>query len=443
MCLYVPGCHWRAVILLLPLILLSANTWALSVTRGPYLQQGTPHSIIVRWRTDLPSESVVSYGSSPTDLDHTIAHQALTTEHEVLVTGLTAGTTYFYAIGSSKQMVAGADSNHFFTTSPLAPVKTNTRIWILGDSGTADFEAKAVRDAYLNHPTYNNADLVVMLGDNAYSSGQDVEYQEAVFDMYPMILRNKILWTAMGNHDGYGSKSKTQTGPYFDIFSLPRYAEAGGIASGTEAYYSFDYANIHFICLDSYGSPRSPSGPMLTWLRRDLASTSQQWIIVYWHHPPYSMSRYDSDTGIELTDMRKNVVPILDEYSVDLVFNGHSHSYERSFLLNGHYGLSDTLTDAMILDGGDGRESGDGAYTKISGAPHEGVVYVVAGSSGDVIEGLRNHPIMHTSLAELGSVLLEINGHRLEATFLRADGSVGDNFTIIKKVGKKLTRSGK
>ena len=73
-----------------------------------------------------------------------------------------------------------------------------------------------------------------------------------------------------------------------------------------------------------------------------------------------------------------------------------------------------------------GRESGDGpAYTKISGAPHEGVVYVVAGSSGDVIEGLQNHPVMHTSLAELGSVVLEINGNRLDATFLRANGLVG------------------
>ena len=48
--------------------------------------------------------------------------------------------------------------------------------------------------------------------------------------------------------------SPTETGPYFDIFSLPTKAEAGGLASGTEAYYSFDYGNIHFVVLDSYQS---------------------------------------------------------------------------------------------------------------------------------------------------------------------------------------------
>ena len=45
--------------------------------------------------------------------------------------------------------------------------------------------------------------------------------------------------------------SATQTGTYYDIFTLPKFGEAGGVASGTEAYYSFDFGNIHFIVLDS------------------------------------------------------------------------------------------------------------------------------------------------------------------------------------------------
>ena len=436
-----PNPGLRAGILILLLGLLSADGWALELTRGPYLQRGTSDSIIIRWRTDLPSESVVRYGGSPAGLTHTTNSRALTTEHEVLVTGLAADTRYFYAVGSSGRVLAGGDSDHFFTTSPPAGAPAGTRIWVLGDSGTADDDAQAVRDAYLGYPGHGDTDLVLMLGDNAYSSGQDAEYQEAVFDIYPTVLRSRVLWPAMGNHDGYGSESRTQTGPYFDIFSLPRRGQAGGVPSGTEAYYAFDYANIHFICLDSYGSSRSPSGPMLTWLRRDLAATSRQWIIVYWHHPPYTMGRYNSDTGKRMTEMRRNVLPILDEYSVDLVLNGHSHAYERSFLLDGHYGPSATLTEGMILDGGDGREDGDGPYTKISGAPHQGVVYVVAGSAGETIDGMRHHPVMYSSLAELGSLILDIDGNRLDATFLQADGSVGDHFTIIKNTGKALAHS--
>ncbi len=81
------------------------------------------------------------------------------------------------------------------------------------------------------------------------------------------------------------------TGPYYDMFTLPAAGEAGGIASGTEAYYSFDYANIHFICLDSYDVDRSVDGAMLTWLEYDLVATTADWIIAFWHHPPYTKAR--------------------------------------------------------------------------------------------------------------------------------------------------------
>jgi len=44
----------------------------------------------------------------------------------------------------------------------------------------------------------------------------------------------------------------------------PQSGEVGGLASGTEAYYSFDYGNIHFIVLDSFETSRSPTGAMMT-----------------------------------------------------------------------------------------------------------------------------------------------------------------------------------
>jgi hypothetical protein len=36
--------------------------------------------------------------------------------------------------------------------------------------------------------------------------------------------------------------------------------------------------------------------------------------------------------------MRQYAAPILERYGVDLVLSGHSHNYERSYLLDGHYG---------------------------------------------------------------------------------------------------------
>src|SRR5207237_5008840 len=111
-------------------------------------------------------------------------------------------------------------------------------------------------------------------------------------------------------------------------------------------------------------SDRSPSGAMLTWLKADLAANTQQWLVAFWHAPPYSKGSHDSDSESELREMRQYANPILESYGVDLVLAGHSHSYERSYLLDGHYGSSSTLTSSMILDKGDGNPSGNGAYAK-------------------------------------------------------------------------------
>jgi len=343
-------------------------------------------------------------------------------------------TAYYYAVGTSAAALAGDDADHVFVTAPATGTSAPTRVWVLGDSGTADANAAAVRDAYYDFSAGAYTDLVLMLGDNAYNSGTDSEYQTAVFDFYPEVLRQTSLWTTLGNHDGASASSATQTGPYYEIFTLPAAAEAGGVASGTEAYYSFDYGDIHFVCLDSHDSDRSAGGAMLTWLEDDLAATDAAWVIAFWHHPPYSKGSHDSDSESRLVQMRENALPILEAYGVDLVLGGHSHAYERSFLLDGHYGGSATLTADMILDSGDGDAAGDGAYAKATAGmgAREGAVYVVAGSSGKISGGALNHPAMFTSLNELGSLVLDIDGDTLEATFLNETAGTSDTFTIQK-----------
>src|SRR5678815_3633156 len=74
---------------------------AVSVTRGPYLQIGTPNSTIVRWRTDVATNSRVSFGTTQGSLTSVTDNATQTTEHEVLVSGLSSATKYFYSIGST------------------------------------------------------------------------------------------------------------------------------------------------------------------------------------------------------------------------------------------------------------------------------------------------------------------------------------------------------
>ncbi|MET1254160.1 DNRLRE domain-containing protein [Aliikangiella maris] len=405
---------------------------AANLTRGPYLQMGNEQAMTIRWRTDSATDSVVRYGSNPANLSQSKTVSGNRTEHEVRLTGLNPLTQYYYSVGSSTQTIAGGDNSYRFTTSPNPGTSTPTRVWLIGDSGTANSNAAAVYNAYLNYTGANNTNLWIMLGDNAYNDGTDSEYQNAVFNMYPELLRRSPVWPTLGNHDGHSADSASESGPYYDIFSLPRNAQSGGLASGTEAYYSFDYGDIHFICLDSYETSRATNGAMMTWLQNDIAATDKKWIIAFWHHPPYTKGSHNSDSEGALIDMRENALPIIESYGVDLVFSGHSHSYERSYLIDGHYGSSGTFNSSHLKDGGDGREDGNGAYQKVDQAANAGAVYTVAGASGKTSGGSLNHPAMFTSLNQLGSVILDINGNRLDAKHLRSDGVVTDHYTVIK-----------
>jgi len=423
-----------SVSFVLTALLFTPTLQAASVVRGPYLQLQTQTSIIVRWRSDTATDSVVRYGLTPGNLNLSKTVAGSRTEHSVQLTGLSVGQKYFYSVGDSIATLAG-DSSYHFSTAPVVGNPADTRIWVLGDSGTKDANAAAVRDAYSSWAGSDPADFLLMLGDNAYENGTDAEYQAAVFNMYPQMLRQMPLWSTLGNHDGYSADSQLQTGPYYDIFNFPTNGEAGGLPSGTEAYYSFDYANIHFINLDSFDTPRAVGSAMLNWLQADLATNTQPWVIAIWHHPPYTKGSHNSDTEGALIDMRQNALPILEAWGVDLVLTGHSHSYERSYLIDGHYGLSTTFNAATHrLNAGGGSATTGGTYEKpgIVAAQNAGAVYAVAGSSGKISGGALNHPAMFINLNSLGSMVLDVSGNQLDAVFLNQAGAVLDRFSIIK-----------
>ncbi|NND33266.1 MAG: hypothetical protein HKN76_11810, partial [Saprospiraceae bacterium] len=310
------------------------------------------------------------------------------------------------------------------------------KAWVLGDCGTANSNARSVRDAYYTYAGGEHTDLILFLGDNAYNTGTDPEYQAALFEnMYEEKLKNSVAWSCLGNHDGASAYSGSQTGPYYDIFSFPTQGESGGVASMTEAYYSFDYGNVHFISLDSYDSDRSVGSPMYQWCQSDLQNTVADWIVAFWHHPAYSKGSHNSDTEGRLVDMRENFLPLLESHGVDLVLSGHSHSYERSFFLNGHYGDSDSFNPLFHTVGysgdGNGRADDDGAYQKSAGSLN-GAAYITGGSSGRVSGGTLDHEAMFYSVAQLGSCILEVNGGVMDVKFLNNQGVIADYFTIEK-----------
>jgi hypothetical protein len=318
-------------------------------------------------------------------------------------------------------------------------------------SPTGCANAAAVANVYLTFAGGRLADVWMMPGDNAYPIGSENQYTAGVFDTYPEILRNHVLWPSPDNHEFGASDSPTQTGPYYEAFRMPTGGEAGGWPSGSEAYYAFDHGNVHFVVLDSHdtsrAAPANPTanvrpagqgGAMYQWLCTDLANTDRDRVIAYWHHPPYTKGSHDSDDPADslgaLFEMREHFVPVLEHFGVDLQLTGHSHSYERSVLIDGHYGTSSEFGPQHVKDGGDGDPQGDGAYWKptLGPAPHEGTVYSVVGSSSFTSGGPLNHPIMTVSINQLGSMVIDVEGPVLDGYWIDTTGTVRDHFRIAK-----------
>ena len=411
-----------------------------TLVRGPYLNTGTTESMVVRWRSTGSEVGRIIYGTEMNNLSDTLWEAAATTEHEINVTGLAANTTYYYSIGADGTNYTPNAADFYFKTSPVAGTVQPIRIWSIGDFGNGSQAQYDVKTGYTENFGNVHTDVWLWLGDNAYGDGTDQEYQEKVFEVYPEVLRNSVVWPCPGNHD-YGSVDLFNNGPYYEILTLPTNGEAGGVPSGDEGYFSFDYGNIHFLSLNTEYLLYIATGgtAFQNWLEQDLQNTTADWIIAIFHQPAYSKGTHDSDDAFSRPYfMRQNVTPLLEEYGVDLVLNGHSHSYERSYLINGHYGTSDTWDPStMLIDGTNGNPNDGNAYQKYYDGddPNLGAVYAVVGCSGQKGGGNSplNHPVMYMSTEDYhGSMVVDVNGLELNAKFIDTTGTILDEFVILK-----------
>jgi len=428
------------------------------VSRHPYIQNTTKTSAAILWRTIGGTIPIIRYGTAPDMLVNEVLpvstviklapskegpakmprlHSAPenTFQYETTIHGLTPATKYYYGVYDNEELLVGGDENHYFNTLPEDDSTEPLRLLVIGDSGRgtasqiAGFrEAKAwvVADG-------KPIDAFLHLGDMAYNSGHDFEFADNFFGIYQDLLRNTVTWPTMGNHEGLTSSGVTQIGPYYDSFALPTQAEAGGEPSGTEAYYSFDMGRAHFVCLNSHDLSRLSTSEMALWLRADLEMADADWLIAFWHHPPYTKGSHDSDRESQLIEMRTHIMPILEAAGVDLVLCGHSHIYERSMLIDGAY-ATPTVAEGHILDDGDGSPNGDGAYRKSASLnPNEGTVAMVAGNGYTSVSSPNPCVIMRSVISEVGSVMIDIDGDTLTSRMINVRGVGRDEFQIVKQ----------
>lgn len=438
---------------------------ALQIIRGPYLQISSPTSVTIRWRTDSLCTSVVRYGFSDTNLNNSYLNISQKTDHRVTLQNLAVNTIYYYSVGGNTITLSTGNSN-YFRTPPIPSVNYNQpiRFWAVGDMSKQTPQQHQVRDAFMNYTQGNYVDGWIMLGDNAYEGGFDNEYQLGFFNYYQStILPHLPLFPVIGNHD-YNNDSalrKSHVVAYYSIFDPPTNAQLGGVASNNPMYYSFDYGNVHFVNLDSYGlelvgtnylSLADTNSPQVNWLKQDLTMNTLPWVVVSFHHPPYGLGTHHSDLELDLVAIRTNLLPILERYNVDLVLNGHDHSYQRSNFIKNHFGLEASFDSTIHLrQSSTGRYDGSAnscAYIKHPGCPFSsdsGTVYVVAGSGSAApyppMAGWPHNAMSYSNYLNNGSLLLTVEGNQLLGEWISNDTNqiVKDRFVILKNAGGNIT----
>jgi predicted phosphodiesterase len=354
----------------------------------------------VMWTSDLPAEGVVRWGPAgkaaanetrvvpaefryspappkpnPQPADLPAAEGASAFLYEARLAGLAPGTAYRYAVEFAGRKLEGR-----FMTFPEKPAPFT----FIAFSDTHADDVVAARFAR-HRPALliNSGDLV---DHERYG-----EYRRFFSGAVGAAAGRFPMFVARGNHDQSGAMLAR-------LFSLP----------ADRLYYSFDYANAHFVCLDSclwrWPNAEENIRTMLEWCERDLQASPADWKIVFFHEPPYDMRmRADTDFG------RNDAMPVFRRCGVDLIFCGHAHAYQRFGPLFWP-GQNDQHPIMLVISAG-----GSSKYVAMPG---------------------RAEPHLAVRSGADNYVVCRIDGEKLTARALTGKGVRIDAFSISKKGGR-------
>lgn len=243
-------------------------------------------------------------------------------------------------------------------TRRIAKAKNTVDFINLGDYGLAGDPKDAVAEAMNTvAKAHNGVDFVTTNGDNFYpperiTSPDDEHFQTNFIDTYNKDWLDVPFYISLGNHD-YDDN---------DVEDLLAIEDETGKWQLPDYYYSFEYPAdsdsplLHYIQLDTEMIDDDDSGKadQLEWFENELANSTADWLIVGGHHPAYSYGEHgDVDSIIE------DVLPLLQEYNVDVFIAGHEHDKQV---------LTEDGSPLMIINGAGSklRDTGEGERTEFA-----------------------------------------------------------------------------
>jgi 3',5'-cyclic AMP phosphodiesterase CpdA len=201
--------------------------------------------------------------------------------------------------------------------TPASAAPESFRFAVVGDTGTGKADQLAVARQMLAEHDRRPYELVLMLGDNIYSSKFRIE--ETFEIPYRELLKRGVrFYATLGNHDQVTAEQQIN----YSNFNM-----------GGRRWYSFAPAGglVEFFTIDSTPIHSGQHLEQLQWLDEALARSKARWKIAFFHHPPYSPGSRHKDNPV----MISRVVPILKKHGVRVVLTGHEHFFVKLKTLGG------------------------------------------------------------------------------------------------------------
>jgi 3',5'-cyclic AMP phosphodiesterase CpdA len=232
--------------------------------------------------------------------------------HSATLQGLSPATSYNYRVGDG---VNWSEWSRFRTASN-SPEPFEFLYFGDAQNNIAEHCAHMFQTALRHAP---QARFLVHAGDLINNWNNDAQWGEWHRAM-SFVSRTLPSLPAPGNHE-YGKVDNvpTLTKHWPVMFTLPDHAPP----AYREAAYYIDYQGLRVIALDS----NRVTPEQTAWLEDVLKNNPNKWTILTFHHPVLSAAK-----GRDNQALRDTWKPIIDKYKVDMVLNGHDHTYARSGL---------------------------------------------------------------------------------------------------------------
>lgn len=332
--------------------------------------------------------------------------------HTAHFKNLEPDTKYVYRVGDG---VNFSEWNHFHTASEEA--KPFSFVYF-GDAqnDVKSMWSRVIREAYSDAP---KARFFLHAGDLINRANRDAEWGEW-FYAGGWIHSTIPCIATPGNHE-YAIDESRRYGlshHWRPQFALPD----NGPEHLTETVYTLVYQGVRIVSLNSNEKPRD----QIPWLERVLAENTCRWIIVTHHHPLYA-----AKPNRDNSKLREMWQPIYDRYGVDLVLQGHDHSYARSRLM--------TAAQNSKADADDESTAAGTALTKNESTgvnlfrPDAGTVYVVSVSGPKMYDVAKPPYVQRVAEDTQLYQIITVDGDELRYEARTAIGDVYDAFTLVKR----------